>query len=111
MLEMLVRDNRVSNSYIYFDFKRKKTGFFFVKKVVVILDEKKTMHIKCKTKRLIKYEITPGAHTIHMYIKFLSFKIGEAFIKLNLEPGEKEVLVYTPPLFSVHKGSIVLEEK
>lgn len=108
---MLVRDNKVSDSYLYFDFKRKRIGYLFTNKVVVIVDEKKTMHIKCKSKRLTKYDVSPGSHVIRMYIKFLSFRIGEALIKVNLEPGEKKVLVYTPPLFSVLKGKLLAEEK
>lgn len=108
---MLVRDNKVSNSYIYFDFKRKKTCFLFVKKVVVVLDEKKTMHIKCKSKRLTKYELEPGIHVIQIYSNFLSLKLGEAAIKINLEPGEKKILEYIPPLFSIQKGKIEEKEK
>ncbi|MBE6048078.1 MAG: hypothetical protein E7213_06725 [Clostridium sp.] len=108
---MLVRDNKVSNSYIYFDFKRKRTCFLFVKKVVAIFDDKKTMHIKCKSKKLTKYEVEPGVHTIRIYTNFLSLKLGEAFIKVNLEPGEKRVLVYTPPIFSFRKGNIIGKEK
>lgn len=108
---MLVRDDSVSDSYLYFDFERKKTGFIFTKKVVVILDDKKTMHIKCKSKRMTKLEIKPGEHTICIYIKFLSIKIGKAYVKLNLDPGERMVITYVPPLFSFQKGQILEQER
>lgn len=108
---MLVRDNIVSDSYIYFEFKRKKIGFIFTKKVVVIVDGTKTMHIKCRSKRSTKYEIKPGEHNICIYIGFLSLKIGKAYVNLNLNPGEKIIVSYTPPLFSFQKGKIKTEEK
>lgn len=108
---MLGYDDGVSNSYLYFDFKRKKTGFIFTRKVVVTIDDKKIMHIKCRSKKSTKYEIKPGEHTVSIYIRFLGLKIGKAYANLNLNPGEKMMVLYTPPLFSFQKGKIQQEEK